>query len=143
MSTRVIPFQGTNLRMEGLVLLILENGTPELMNISVSQTPMIGWLCPIIYPCDETLGGSHLGHASSLTPLVFTLSIFNESIHNKRTFWRPLGCLRCDPAWQGNVHQRPQSSPETQAGRGARAATTSAVHMLTVRVLERQCMKDM
>ena len=48
------------------------------------------WLCPIIYACDETLVGSHLGRAS-VTPLVFTLSIFNESIRNKRTSWRPLG----------------------------------------------------
>jgi hypothetical protein len=48
------------------------------------------WLCPIIYACDETLVGSHLGRAS-VTPLVFTLPIFNESIRNKRTSWRPLG----------------------------------------------------
>jgi hypothetical protein len=47
------------------------------------------WLCPIIYACDETLIGSHLARAS-VTPLVFTLSIFNESIRNKRTSWRPL-----------------------------------------------------
>jgi hypothetical protein len=51
------------------------------------------WLCPIIYACDETLVGSHLGRAL-VTPLVFTLSIFNESLHkNKRTSWRPLGYI--------------------------------------------------
>jgi hypothetical protein len=48
------------------------------------------WLCPIIYACNETLVGSHLGRAS-VTPLVFTLSIFNESFGSKRTLWRPLG----------------------------------------------------
>jgi hypothetical protein len=48
------------------------------------------WLCGIIYACDETLVGSHLGRAS-VTPLIFTLAIFNESIRNKRTSWRPLG----------------------------------------------------
>jgi hypothetical protein len=47
------------------------------------------WLCPIIYACDKTLVGSHLGRASVI-PLVFTLSIFNESICNKQTSWRPL-----------------------------------------------------
>jgi hypothetical protein len=35
------------------------------------------WLCLIIYACNETLVGSHLGRAS-VTPLVFTLSIFND-----------------------------------------------------------------
>ena len=37
------------------------------------------WLCSIIFGCDETLVGSHLGRAS-VTPLVFTLSIFNEGL---------------------------------------------------------------
>ena len=50
------------------------------------------WLCPIIYGCDETLVGSHLGRAS-VTPLIFTLSIFNESLRNKRTSWRPMGYI--------------------------------------------------
>jgi hypothetical protein len=50
------------------------------------------WLCPTIYACNETLVGSHLGRAS-VTHLVFTLSIFNESIRNKRTSWRPLGYM--------------------------------------------------
>jgi hypothetical protein len=50
------------------------------------------WLCPIIYACNETLVGSHLGR-SSVTPLVFTLSIFNESTRSKRTLWRPLGYM--------------------------------------------------
>jgi hypothetical protein len=40
------------------------------------------WLCLIIYACDETLVGSHLGR-TPVTPLIFTLSIFNESIRNK------------------------------------------------------------
>jgi hypothetical protein len=48
------------------------------------------WLCGIIYAWDETLVDSHLGRAS-VTPFVFTLAIFNESIRNKRTSWRPLG----------------------------------------------------
>jgi hypothetical protein len=48
------------------------------------------WLCGIIYACDQTLVGYHLGRAS-VTPLVFTLAVFNESIRNKRTSWRPLG----------------------------------------------------
>jgi hypothetical protein len=48
------------------------------------------WLCPIIYACDETLFGSHLGRAS-VTPLVFTLLIFNKYIRNKQTSWQPLG----------------------------------------------------
>jgi hypothetical protein len=48
------------------------------------------WMCPIIYGCDETIVGSSQGRAS-VTPLLFTLSIFNEHIRNKRTSWRPLG----------------------------------------------------
>ena len=48
------------------------------------------WLCPIIYGCDETIVGSSQGRAS-VTPLLFTLSIFNEHLRNKRTSWRPLG----------------------------------------------------
>ena len=48
------------------------------------------WLCPIIFGCDETLVGSHLGRAS-VTPLVFTLSIFNEGLRNRPCAWRPLG----------------------------------------------------
>jgi hypothetical protein len=60
------------------------------------------WLCPIIYACDETLVVSHLGRAS-VTPLVFTLSIFNESLRNKRTSWRPLGYIY-DMAQHGGKH---------------------------------------
>jgi hypothetical protein len=48
------------------------------------------WMCTIIYGCDETIVGSSQGCAS-VTPLLFTLSIFNEHIRNKRTSWRPLG----------------------------------------------------
>lgn len=48
------------------------------------------WMCPIIYGCDETHVGSSQGRAS-VTPLIFTLSIFNESLRNKKTSWRPLG----------------------------------------------------
>lgn len=48
------------------------------------------WLCPIVYGCDETIVGSSQGRAS-VTPLLFTLSIFNEHLRNKRTSWRPLG----------------------------------------------------
>jgi hypothetical protein len=48
------------------------------------------WMCPIIYGCDETIVGSSQGRAS-VTPLMFTLSILNEYIRNKRTAWRPLG----------------------------------------------------
>jgi hypothetical protein len=60
------------------------------------------WLYPIIYACNETLVGSHLGRAS-VTPLVFTLSIFNESLRNKRTSWRPLGYIY-DMAQHGGKH---------------------------------------
>jgi hypothetical protein len=45
------------------------------------------WLCGIIYACNETLGGLHLLGRALVTPLVFTLSIFNESLRNKRTSW--------------------------------------------------------
>ena len=48
------------------------------------------WMCPLIFGCDETLVGSHLGRAS-VTPLVFTLSIFSEEIRNTSRAWRPLG----------------------------------------------------
>jgi hypothetical protein len=48
------------------------------------------WICAIISACDTTLVGSHLGRMP-ITPLVFMLSIFNESIRNKQTSWRPLG----------------------------------------------------
>ena len=48
------------------------------------------WMCPIIFACDETLVGSHLGRGS-VTPLMFTCSIFNETTRNKPTAWRPLG----------------------------------------------------
>ena len=37
------------------------------------------WLCPIIFGCDETLIGSHLGR-KGMTPLTFTLSIFSEEL---------------------------------------------------------------
>ena len=50
------------------------------------------WLCPIIFACDETLVGSHLGRAS-MTPLLFTLSIFSLELRNKPTAWRPLGYI--------------------------------------------------
>jgi hypothetical protein len=60
------------------------------------------WLCGIIYACDETLVGSHLGRAS-VTPLVFTLAIFNESLRNKRTSWQLLGYIY-DMAQHGGKH---------------------------------------
>jgi hypothetical protein len=60
------------------------------------------WLCPIIYACDETLVGSHL-YRALVTPLVFTLSIINESLRNKRTSWRPLGNIY-DMAQHGGKH---------------------------------------
>jgi hypothetical protein len=47
-------------------------------------------MCSIIYGCDETIMGSSQGRAS-VTPLLFTLSIFNEHLRNKRTSWQPLG----------------------------------------------------
>ena len=50
------------------------------------------WLCPIIFGCDETQVGSHLGRATC-TPLHFTLSIFNEELRRKSTSWRTLGYL--------------------------------------------------
>ncbi len=50
------------------------------------------WLCPIIFGCDETLVGSHLGRASC-TPLHFTLSIFSEELRSKSTSWRTLGYI--------------------------------------------------
>ena len=50
------------------------------------------WLCPIIFACDETLVGSHLGRAS-MHPLLFTLSIFKQELRNKSIAWRPLGYI--------------------------------------------------
>ena len=50
------------------------------------------WLCPIIFGCDETLVGSHLGRAS-VTALNFTLSIFSEELRNRSTSWRTLGFI--------------------------------------------------
>ena len=46
------------------------------------------WLCPIIFSCDETLVGSHLGRA-----LNFLLSIFSEEIRNCSKAWRTLGFI--------------------------------------------------
>ena len=50
------------------------------------------WMCPIIFGCDETLVGSHLGR-KGITPLTFTLSIFSEELRNKSSSWRFLGFI--------------------------------------------------
>jgi hypothetical protein len=61
------------------------------------------WLCPIIYACDGRLVSSHLGRAL-VTPLIFTLSIFNESLRKKRTSWRPLGYIYDMAQHHGGKH---------------------------------------
>ena len=65
------------------------------------------WLCPLIFGCDETLVGSHLGRAS-ITPLVFTLSIFTEELRAKASSRRILGFV-----YDLTKHAKPLVASET------------------------------
>ena len=49
-------------------------------------------MCPIIFACDETWVGSHLTR-SQMQPLLFTLSIFNQKLCNKKIASHPLGYI--------------------------------------------------
>jgi hypothetical protein len=87
------------------------------------------WLCPIIYACDEILVGSHLGQAP-VTPLVFTLSIFNESIRNKRTSWQPLGQV-----YDVAQHGKGMFAKNCEVPRKRKAAEKCSRHYLVVQKL--------
>jgi hypothetical protein len=68
------------------------------------------WCCGLIFACDETLVGSHLGRAS-VTPLVFTLAIFNESLRNRKLAWRPLGNI-----YDLSIHGKAMAASNTRTG---------------------------
>ena len=89
------------------------------------------WLCPIIFACDETLVGSHLGRAS-MTPLVFTLSIFNEHLRNQSIAWRPLGYI-----YDMNIHGKAMNTQTAKRVRKMNAEEKCARHHMILEAILR------
>ena len=86
-------------------------------------------LCPIIFGCDETLVGSHLGRAS-VTPLVFTLSIFNEALRNRPCAWRPLGYI-----YDLNQHGKAMNTTDKKKIRKMKPEEKCARHHMILKVI--------